>query len=264
MTNTDKIKLMRSHAVMAGITSLSQHYPSHVPLDVQSSPASLYLYDSIILAGKHNVHAAFVGLRQFVITLLDDAEYGKTLQSGRSLFSDEDREALSAIRSTFTDGKVGKVELLLLQSRWDYPRGKADDLFLAYLLRTNPVQKSEQVIRLAIATLLRMMAELDDAEPDWWHRLGLAIHYFGMAYMAPAWANSGNPIKSQDVLSAIEYRALHDARTAMLWDHQQELFVRLGDHIGLNAGQLPYDRPEAKTAVLSGVEVPRLEKLPTS
>lgn len=260
MTNADKIKLMRSHAVMAGITSLSQHYPSHVPIEVQSSPASLYLYDSILLAGKHDVHAAFVGLRQFVIALLDDAEQGKTLQSGMTVFSDEDREALSAIRAIFNEGKIGKVELLLLQSRWNYPRDKTDDLFLSYQLRTNPVQRSEQFIRLGIAALLRMMAELDDAEPDWWHRLGLAIQHFAMAYMAQAWAASGDPIKSQDALSAVEYRALYDARAAMLWEHQQELFVRLGDYIGLNAGQLPYDRPAARTAVLTGVDVPTLEQ----
>lgn len=263
MTHANKIKLMRSHAVMAGITSLAHQYPQHVPLEARPSPASLYLYDSILLAGKHNVHAAFAGLCRFVIALLDDLEQGKILPTGSAFLSPEDGEVLASIRKIFIERKVGKVELLLLQSQWSYPRGKADEFFRSYQLRTDPVGTSQQFIRLGVAALLRMMAELDDAEPDWWHRLGLAIHYFGFAYMAQAWAASGEPIKSEDALSASEYRALYDARAAMLWEHQQELFVRLGDYIGVNAGQLPLPRPQATTAVLLGAEIPRLEQLST-
>lgn len=257
MTNAEKIMLMRSHAVIAGITSLAHFYDKEVPLEDRPFQSNAYLYEAVLLAGHYEPLSAFQGLSRFAVSLLDDAISEEMLSFESVVSTDGERTTFELIRDAFDKGITAKVTLAMLKSQLDYPRGNLDDIAFYFSLR-QVENTSKQYVRLGIARFLQMMLALDDGNPDWWHELGQGLNFFAHGYMAESWAATGPVLSDQGYIAddrlreAARLQRIEDLEPyeRMLEQHRAELYVRLADSIGRANGHLPYDRPTPLTKVL--------------
>lgn len=243
-----KIQLMRDHAVMAGIVALSEHYPKHILLEDRPTSLTSYLYDSIIISSMRNTQAPFLGLQDFVLSLIDDLENEKILPPESKILSEycNDYEVLNDFKRVFSNGITAFKTLSILENMWVAPIGKMDDCHLYYVLRHDTIEHAQSWARNSMQKFLRMMIKLENAEYDWWHELGSGIRHISYAYMAEEWNKSGTKLECPyNLPDGTREKAFENLTLAtkehnkMLWGHQEKLFERLANCIGDRAGRRP-------------------------
>lgn len=249
------IERMRANSTMAGIVALSEHYPSFIPSEDQPTPATDYLYDSIIISSLDDITAPQRGLSKFLISIIDDI-LAKTINPNLDLPNASFKEVpiLKNLRKQLKTDMLDTNEIYSVLSNWVAPHGGVgDDAYMYYVLRQSPEDWAESFLRDGIAKIPRLLSDWSTAEYDWWHRLGTFISYMAHGYMAAAWKASGPQLPDflNQALSDLDRESAHEQfRLAnieyrkMLWLNEEKLFMRLADCIGDCAGRRPHRNPD--------------------
>jgi hypothetical protein len=249
------VSSMRANAVMAGVVSLSEHFPGFVALSDRPTPAVDYLYDSIIICSLDDRFAAINGLRDFMRLLITDILERRILPKGVDLpcKSLKDTRILTRIRSAIRKGITDPNEISQLASGWVASHnGIGADHYLSFMLRDRLPSWAESFVRSGVVQILRTIAALETAKYDWWHDLGTTILYFAHGYMVEEWAKTGPEIPcpyssrlsgrgKDEAFSSL--KGSQDLYEKMRWRYQEALFMRLAECIGDRAGRRPHRKP---------------------
>jgi len=249
-----QIHIMRANAVLAGITSLSEHVPKFIK--EKPTQATDYLYSASVIVEMQNPKKSFSGLCDFAADIVTELASPSSLliTSGGSFLKGE-RAILRAMAAGFRKGWTGYGEWSLLREQWTYCAGNIDDSYVSFICR-DPIipqimnRHSDVFVRRAVIALISMMVELEVAKPDWWHKLGSAIRYLAHGGMEDEWMSAGtaivNPSHSFSTRSDIDFKNFDRAQAEfdqMHWRYQEDIFARLADSLGDRVGKRPDNRP---------------------
>lgn len=240
-------QVMRANAVMAGIAALASHYPRFVPLEARPTPATDYLYETVVIASMQGAKHAKDGLGDFFANIMTDLLEKRILPTNAKLPAKGDAAKLRSLRALFKKGVVDPSRLSAVADAWVAPVGKLDDVDLAFALRQNVSEAAESFVRTGVVKLVRTMQLLNLAEYDWWHELGVAISYFAYGYMANEWENlptlqdpfDRNLDSEAKEAAFVALKASREEFAIAHWACQEKLFVALADCIGKRAGKAP-------------------------